>query len=70
VTTQKITARINEQTLTAHLHDKTHRRHLFTATAICLLEICLIMSVEAIMIHLMVAIVLYGRDAAEALLSE
>lgn len=70
MTTQTITARLNEQKITAHLHDKTHRHHLFTATAICMVETCLILGVEAVMVHLLVTFVLFGRDAAEALLSE
>jgi hypothetical protein len=70
VTTQTITPRPTEHKITAHLHNTTHRHHLYTATAICFVEICLICSVEAIVVHLLVTIALFGRDAAEALLGE
>jgi len=62
--------RIDTSVITAHLHDKTHRHHLFTATVICMVEIGLILGVEAIAVHLLITLALFGRDAAESLLGE
>lgn len=58
------------QTINAHLHDKTHRHHLITAAVICLAEIALILGVEVVMIHLLFAVGLFGRDAADILLGD
>lgn len=69
--TQTINAhRIDTSVITTHLHDKTHRHHLVTAAVICMVEIGLILGVEAVMVHLMVTLALFGRDAAENLLGE
>lgn len=55
--------------INANLHDKTHRHHLFAAIVICLVEIGVIVGVEAVMIHLLLALAAFGHDTAEILLS-
>jgi hypothetical protein len=62
--------RIDPSVINAHLHDKTHRHHLFTAAVVCLVEIGLIVGVEAVAVHLLVTLALFGREAAETLLGE
>jgi hypothetical protein len=59
---------VTTQTITTNLHDKTHRHHLFTAAVICIVEITLTLGVEAVMVHLLVSIALFGRDVSEILL--
>lgn len=54
----------------AHLHDKAHRRHLYIATIICLVEIAMIIHVEVIVVHLIATFALFGRDATGILLSD
>jgi hypothetical protein len=59
---------VKTQTINDHLHDKAHRHHLIAAALICLMEIGLIMGVDAVMVHLLVVVALFGRDATEILL--
>lgn len=62
--------RVDKSVITDHLHDKTHRHHLVTAIVICVVEIGLTLGVEAIVVHLMLTLALFGRDAVESLLGE
>src|SRR5256885_999836 len=57
-------------TITGHLHDRTHRHHLFTAVVILVVEIGLIIGVQAILIHLAVTVGLFAREATETLLRD
>ena len=61
---------VKAQTINANLHDKTHRHRLFTAVVLFLVEIGLIVGVEAAMIHLLITIAVFGDHLAETLLAE
>jgi hypothetical protein len=52
-----------------HLHDRHDLEHLFTAAMICVVEISLIINVTVILVHLALAVVVFGRDAAGTLLA-
>jgi hypothetical protein len=55
--------------LSAHLHDRDHIRHLWTAAAILTMNVAITIGVPILGIQLLLVVGLFGRDAVTILLT-
>ncbi|WP_256789633.1 MULTISPECIES: hypothetical protein [unclassified Frankia] len=52
--------------LAADLGQRSGRHHLGVAAFLCLLELLLLVSVEVLVVHLLMAIAIFGQDLVDA----
>ncbi|WP_152991673.1 hypothetical protein [Frankia sp. R43] len=56
--------------LASNLSARGGRHHLAVAALLCLLELLLLVSVEVLLIHILMAVAIFGRDVVDAFLRE
>ncbi len=54
--------------LSTVIGERSGRHHLAMAVFLCLLEVTLILQVEMLIIHLLMALAMFGRDVIDAVM--